>query len=152
MVRSKINMKAEDMLRISRHELADKLDEVLERVEKENIAFLITDNGKKDLVLCPAHWFDPYTDLDFGLIVNSAIRYSMGRQTYMPSTVCDFAIRYMPILDDKTVQVIIEDIAREIEFCKGEMPYIEVWQKLKEQAEEEKKRRQAEGRWQSCRK
>ena len=147
MVKSKINMRTDDMPKISRHELGDKLDEVLDRVEKENIAFLITDEGKNDLVLCPAKWLDPYTDLDFGLIVNSAIRYSMGRKTYMPSTVCDFTLRYMPMLDDKTVDVIIEDITREIEFCKSEMPFIEVWQNLKEKAEDEKKRRQAEGRW-----
>ena len=89
MEKSKINMKPKDMPKISRHDLGDKFDEILERVEKENIAFLITDEGKNDLVLCPAKWFDPYTDLDFGLIVNSAIRYSMGRKTYMPSTVCD---------------------------------------------------------------
>lgn len=148
MVKSKINMTAEDMPRISRHELGDKLDEILDRVEKENIAFLITDDRKKDLVLCPANWFDPYTDLDFGLIVNSAIRYSMGRMTYMPSTIRDFTIRYMPMLDDKTVQVIIEDITKELDHRKGEMPQIAVWLDLLEKAEEEKKRRQAEGRWQ----
>ena len=51
------------------------------------------------------------------------------------------------MLDDKTVEVIIEDITREIEFCKGEMPYIEVWKNLREKAEEEKKCRKAEGRW-----
>ena len=148
MVKSKINMKTEDMPHISRLELGDKLDEILDRVEKENIAFLITDEGKKDLVLCPAIWFDPYTDLDFGLIVNSAIRYSIGRMTYMPSTVRDFTIRYMPMLDDKTVQVIIEDITKELDYRKGEMPQIEVWLDLLENAEEEKKRRQVEGRWQ----
>ena len=141
-------MKTEDMPHISRLELGDKLDEILDRVEKENIAFLITDEGKKDLVLCPAIWFDPYTDLDFGLIVNSAIRYSIGRMTYMPSTVRDFTIRYMPMLDDKTVQVIIEDITKELDYRKGEMPQIEVWLDLLENAEEEKKRRQVEGRWQ----
>lgn len=148
MVKSKINIKTEDMPHISRLELGDKLDEILDRVEKENIAFLITDEGKKDLVLCPAIWFDPYTDLDFGLIVNSAIRYSIGRMTYMPSTVRDFTIRYMPMLDDKTVQVIIEDITKELDYRKGEMPQIEVWLDLLENAEEEKKRRQVEGRWQ----
>ena len=47
------------------------------------------------------------------------------------------------MLDDKTVEVIIEDITREIEFCKGEMPYIEVWKNLREKAEEEKKCRKA---------
>ena len=141
-------MKTEDMPHISRLELGDKLDEILDRVEKENVAFLITDERKKDLVLCPAIWFDPYTDLDFGLIVNSAIRYSIGRMTYMPSTVRDFTIRYMPMLDDKTVQVIIEDITKELDYRKGEMPQIEVWLDLLENAEEEKKRRQVEGRWQ----
>ena len=147
MGKSKIVMITEDMPKISRHELEEKFDEILDRVEKENIAFLITDAGKKDLILCPADWYEPYHDQDFGLIVNAAIRYSMGRQTYMPSTVHDFALRYMPLLDNTTVEVIIEDITKEIEFCKGKMPQIEVWLDLQEKAEEERKRRQEEGKW-----
>lgn len=147
MKNNNINMKIEDMPKISRQELGEKIDEILEKIEKENIAYLITEEGKKDLVICPADWFDPYNDLDFGLIVNAAIRYSMGRQTYMPSTVCEFTLRYMPMLDNRTIQVIINDITEEIRFRDGEMPQIDIWLDLKEKAEAEKKKRQDEGRW-----
>ena len=138
-----INMKPEDMPKVSRQELGEKLDEILEKIVTDNTAYLITDDGKKDLVICPADWYYPYNDMDFGLIVNSAIRYAMGRKTYMPSVVCDFTSRFMPILDDRTIQIIIEDITREIEFCDGNLPQKGLWLDLKEKAEAEKMRRQA---------
>ena len=53
----------------------------------------------------------------------------------------------MPLLDNTTVEVIIEDITKEIEFCKGKIPQVEVWLDLQEKAEEERKRRQEEGKW-----
>ena len=50
----------ETMQRISREELAEKLDELLDIVAKDNVGFVITDQGKDDLVLCPVrldtHW------------------------------------------------------------------------------------------------
>ena len=63
----------ETMKRVSRVELAEKLDDLLEVVNKENVGFVITDEGKDDLVLCPAKWFDLYYDDDFGCIINSAV-------------------------------------------------------------------------------
>lgn len=147
MINNRINMKTEDMPKISRHELGEKLDEILEKAIKENTAFLITDEGKKDLVLCPASWYDPFRDSDFGLIVNAAIRYAMGRQTYMPLSVSDFTIGFMPMLDNRTIQVIINDITEELRFRNGEMPQLDIWLHLKEKAEEERKQRQDEGRW-----
>lgn len=44
----------ETMKRVSREELCDKLDDLLETVNKENVGFVITNEGKDDLVLCPA--------------------------------------------------------------------------------------------------
>ena len=75
----------DQMERISRTVLGDQLDELLEKIDKENIGYVITDEGKDDLVLCPAQWFSFVFDDDFGCIVNSALRYSIGRHTYMPS-------------------------------------------------------------------
>lgn len=50
-------MPLSQMERISREYLLDNLDAVLDRVVKENIGLVITDdNGNDDLVLCPAHW------------------------------------------------------------------------------------------------
>lgn len=70
----------ETMDRISRQFLCDNFDEVLERVDKEDIGFVILDEeGKDGQVLCPARWMDYCFDDDFGCIINSALRYSINR-------------------------------------------------------------------------
>ena len=48
----------ESMERISRQALADDLDTVLERISREDIGLVITEEGKDDLVLCPVSWFN----------------------------------------------------------------------------------------------
>ena len=45
--------KIETLERIDQKYLAEHLDETLDRVRKENIALVITKDGKDDLVLCP---------------------------------------------------------------------------------------------------
>lgn len=58
----------EQMTRVSRVELGNQLDEILEIVDKNNLGYIITDDGKDDLVLCPARWFSCMYDNDFGSI------------------------------------------------------------------------------------
>jgi hypothetical protein len=115
----------DQMERISRTALGKQLDEILDRVDKENVGFVISDEGKKDLVLCPAYWFTFAFDEDFGCIVNSALRYSIGRHTYMPSVVMDFVRKYLAVMDTRTVSVMIEDIEREI--ADERLDYREEW-------------------------
>ena len=103
----------DQMERVSRAELGSRLDEILEIVDKENVGYVITDEGKSDLVLCPAHWFPYLFDDDFGCIINSALRYAIGRRTYMPSVVMEFVRKHLNILDAKTISVMIEDIEKE---------------------------------------
>lgn len=51
------------MERITRQQLADNFDEILEKVEKENAGYVILDNdGKDGQVLCPAKWFKTETN------------------------------------------------------------------------------------------
>jgi hypothetical protein len=50
------------------------------------------------------------TDDDFGAILNSAIRYCFGRQTYMPSLVIDFITPLLPYLNTKTIRVFNQDL------------------------------------------
>ena len=119
----------ETMKRVSREELAEKLDDLLEIVNKENIGFVITDEGKDDLVLCPAKWFDLYYDDDFGCIINSAVRYSLGRSSYMPSTTVKFVLKYLMVLDVRTITVMIEDIDRSL--VDEQLPYKDTWLSLK---------------------
>jgi len=104
------------MERISRRQFGDNIDEIIEKADKENRGFVITDKGKDDIVLMPAKWFSFQVDDDFGCIINSAVRYAIGRHTYMPGVVRDFVKRYLEILDLKTIEVMIDDITSELKF------------------------------------
>lgn len=59
-----MNLKSTDtMEKITRQQLADNFDEILERVHKEDIGFVIlTPEGKDGEVLCPASWFECVSD------------------------------------------------------------------------------------------
>ena len=61
-------------------------------------------------------------DEDFGVVLNCAIRYCLGRQTYMPSLVIDFIRPLLPHLDNKTLSIIENDIKNpEIDWSKVEV-------------------------------
>ncbi len=53
------------MPRITRKELLDNFDEYLDRVDIEDIGFVITNDGKDELVLCPARWFNTVLTDDY---------------------------------------------------------------------------------------
>lgn len=106
---------ADQMARVTRHELGERLDEILEIADRDDVGFVITDEGKDDMVLCPARWFELTFDDNFGCIVNCAVRYAIGRETYMPSAVIGFVRDNMGFMDGKTINVMIKDIEREAE-------------------------------------
>lgn len=116
------------MERISRTEIGARLDEIIELIDENNVGYVITDEGKDDLVICPASWFMCTFDDDFGCMINSAVRYSIGRETYMPSTAMDFVRKYIHVLDTRTIRVMIEDIERSLPDDK--LPYKNDWVKL----------------------
>lgn len=118
----------ENMERISRQHLCDNLDSILETVSRENIGFVITDAGKDDLVLCPASWLSPLASEGFGCIVNSAVRYSLGRDTYMPDVAVQFILEHMKLLDIRTVTVMCRDIQKALE--DENLPHRETWVSL----------------------
>lgn len=118
----------ENIERISRQHLCDNLDSILETVSRENIGFVITDAGKDDLVLCPASWLSPLVSEGFGCILNSAVRYSLGRDTYMPDVAVQFILDHMNLLDLRTVTVIYRDIQRALE--NENLPHRETWVSL----------------------
>ena len=118
----------ENMERISRQHLCDNLDSILETVSLENIGFIITDAGKDDLVLCPASWLSPLVSEGFGCIVNSAVRYSLGRDTYMPDVAVQFILEHMNLLDLRTVMVMYRDIQKALE--DENLPHRETWVSL----------------------
>jgi len=128
--------KIDELPHISRTDFCNDMDIVLEKVSKDNIAYVLSEDGKDDLVLCPAAWFDFIYDDDFGCIINSAVRYSIGRHTYMPGVVVGFVRRYLHILDNKTLSVMIEDIDREIQFF-GSVDQQDLWESLKIEVQNE---------------
>ncbi len=104
------------MEKITRQQLCDNFDEILDRVDKENVGFVILDSdGENKHILCPAAWLNAVYDADFGAIITCAIRYSINRDTYMPNLVIRFVEKYIDILDINTLQVAIRDIEQAID-------------------------------------
>lgn len=131
-----------DMEHILASELADHLDDYLDRCSAENIGFIV-DTDKKSYVLCPARWFDYTLDEDFGVIVNAALRYAIGRHSYLPSTVVDFIRKCTPILDDRTLHVICTDIEKELRSAES-MDNPEMWKGLMDECRAVLEQRQKE--------
>ena len=46
----------------------------------------------------------------FGAILNCAVRYAIGRETYMPGLVIDFITPLIPYLNDKTLWCFDQDV------------------------------------------
>lgn len=51
------------------------------------------------------------TDDRFGAILNCAVRYCLGRKTYMPSLVIDYIIPLIPHLSNNTLFVFQRDVS-----------------------------------------
>lgn len=56
---------------------------------------------------------------DFGCILNCAVRYSLGRQTYMPHTVIGFAKPLLPHITKRTLVCMERDIREAENFGAG---------------------------------
>ena len=68
------------MERITRQQLCDNFDKILDKVDKEDIGFVILNpDGTDGQILCPAHWMDYCFDDDLGCILTCAIRYAISR-------------------------------------------------------------------------
>lgn len=118
----------ETMERISRQELADNLDAVLDRVLRENIGLVITNEGKDDLVLCPSSWLDPFHTEDFGSVINCALRYAMHAEDKESEAVIRYLRHRCGILDEKTLSVAVADLDKELKQPSLKNP--QVWQEL----------------------
>lgn len=119
----------ETMERISRQKLADNLDAVLDRVLRENIGLVITDEGKDDLVICPSSWLDPFHTEDFGSVVNCALRYAMHAEDKESEAVIRYLRRHCGILDEKTLSVAVADLEKELKQPTS-LKNPEIWQEL----------------------
>ena len=53
-------------------------------------------------------------DDNFGCVLNCAVRYAMGRETYMPSLVISFITPLLPYLSDNTLWRFDQDITEDM--------------------------------------
>ena len=122
----------ESMERISRQVLADDLDTVLERISREDIGLVITEEGKDDLVLCPASWFNlDYVD-DFFCVINSALRYAMRSEDEESAAVVQYLRRHYQLFDEKTLSVAVAELERELNQPLAPTKQPQLWNKHQE--------------------
>ena len=80
---------------------------------------------------------------DFGTVLNCAVRYAIGRTSYMPSLVIDYITPLIPILDDRTLWCFDQDIVN----AKWETGYGDpdidepLWMRFHERVKEERLKR-----------
>lgn len=119
------------MPRITAKELGERFEEVADIIDKENIGYVITDEtGKEKFIICPYAWNNPINDDNFGCIINCALRYAIGRHTYMPAIVAEFLMAYINYFDYKTLYVAIKDIDMELKNNNVDDP--EMWKNVQE--------------------
>ena len=62
---------------------------------------------KNKILLIPSGEVD-----EFGAIINCAVRYCIGRESYMPHLVINYIRKHPEMLDAKSIYVMIQDIQR----------------------------------------
>ena len=89
---------------------------------------------------------DPHDD-DFGTICNCAVRYAVGRRTYMPSLVIDFITPHLSELTDKTLWCFQRDLYQRLDegFDFGDEFDLQNWMSFLEDIDKEIEKRKTEG-------
>ena len=83
-------------------------------------------------------------DDNFGAVLNCAVRYCLGRQTYMPRLVCDFIRPLLPELSNKAIWCFQKDIKdhQSYGYSFGADFDERMWMDFYHAVEEEQKRRE----------
>ena len=96
-------------------ELKDQANSLLNLVTEEQRPLRVCMNNGKEFLLFPQDLLAPICDSDFRLILLSAMRYAMGKNTCMPVVVSDYIKRHISLLDDKFLVLTADDIRRYLE-------------------------------------
>lgn len=103
---------------------------LLNLVTEEQRPLRVCMNNGKEFLLFPQDLLAPICDSDFRLILLSAMRYAMGRNTCMPMVVADYIKRHIQLLDDKFLVLAADDISRHLEYYADHEPNPNLWQSL----------------------
>ena len=82
----------QDYESITIDELKDQANSLLNLVTDEQRPLRVCMNNGKEFLLFPQDLLAPICDSDFRLILLSAMRYAMGRNTCMPAVVSDYVL------------------------------------------------------------
>ena len=130
----------QDYESITIDELKEQPNNLLDRVAEQQRPLRVCMNNGKELLLFPQDLLAPIRDADFRLILLSAMRYAMGRNTYMPAVVSGYIKRHIRFLDDKFLALAADDIRRHLEDYAEYDPNSNLWHGLLDalKAEQEK--------------
>lgn len=79
---------------------------------------------------------------NFGTVLNCAVRYAIGRQTYMPGLVIDFITPLLPYVSDHALYIFDQDITDQRRFGYGDPKIDEpLWMRFHEAVRAEKTQR-----------
>ena len=131
----------QDYESITIDELKEQTNNLLDRVIEEQRPLCVCMDNDKELLLFPQDLLAPIRDADFRLILLSAMRYAMGRNTYMPAVVSDYIKRHIRFLDDKFLALAADDIRRHLEDYAEHEPNPNLWQGLFDALEAEQRAR-----------
>lgn len=118
-------------------ELKSQTSRLLDQTTKDRQLLRVSMKDGKEFLLFPQELLAPLCDNDFRLIVLSAMRYAMGRNTYMPLVVTDYIKRHIRLLDNKFLALAANDIRRHFEDYREYEPNTALWQNLLEALETE---------------
>ena len=88
---------------------------VIGRMNYEGACAVLEAESGKSAIVMPCDWITVAEDQDFRLMLLSAVRYSLGRHTYMPDVISRYVDKHMETLDEATVNKLIESIESHLE-------------------------------------
>ena len=131
----------QDYESITIDELKDQTNSLLNLVTEEQRPLRVFMNNGKEFLLFPQDLLAPICDSDFRLILLSAMRYAIGRNTCMPVVVANYIKRHIRLLDDKFLVLAADDIRRHLEDYAEHEPNPNLWQGLFDALETEQRAR-----------
>ena len=126
---------------ISVDDLKDQANSLLNLVTEEQRPLRVFMNNGKEFLLFPQDLLALICDSDFRLILLSAMRYAMGRNTCMPVVISNYIKHHIQILDDKFLVLAADDIRRHLEDYAEHEPNPNLWQGLLGALETEQRER-----------
>lgn len=100
--------KLTELEHISSEEFGENFDAVLERIDKEDTAFII-DSPKHSYVLCPIEWFIPDIE-EMRILLSCTMRHAMKLGVPSVTRIQSDIMDYLPLLSAETIRALLETL------------------------------------------